>query len=78
MDALRQLLECPACGGALSPAWSCGGCSAAYLSAGGVPDLRIGGDRRTDVVRCFYGEAPFPGYRDRDTLTALRARAERS
>ena len=33
---------------------------------------------RTDVVRRFYDEAPFPGYAPRDTLTSFRARAERS
>jgi SAM-dependent methyltransferase len=35
-------------------------------------------DSRTDVVRRFYDEAPFPGYPPRDNLAALRARAERS
>ena len=33
---------------------------------------------RTDAVRRFYEEAPFPGYPPRDSLSALRARAERS
>jgi SAM-dependent methyltransferase len=33
---------------------------------------------RTDVVRRFYDEAPFPGYPPNDTLAAFRARAERS
>ena len=35
-------------------------------------------DARTDVVRRFYEEAPFPGYPPRDSLSALRLRAERS
>jgi SAM-dependent methyltransferase len=35
-------------------------------------------DLRTDRVRRFYSEAPFPNYRARDTLEALRRRAERS
>jgi 2-polyprenyl-3-methyl-5-hydroxy-6-metoxy-1,4-benzoquinol methylase len=35
-------------------------------------------DPRTERVRAFYGEAPFPGYRPRDTLHALRARAAAS
>jgi len=35
-------------------------------------------DRRTDEVRRFYAEAPFPGYGPRDTLATLRARAARS
>ena len=33
---------------------------------------------RTEVIRRFYTEAPFPGYRANDSLAALRARAERS
>ena len=33
---------------------------------------------RTEVVRRFYEEAPFPGYPPRDSLEWLRARAERS
>jgi 2-polyprenyl-3-methyl-5-hydroxy-6-metoxy-1,4-benzoquinol methylase len=35
-------------------------------------------DERTEAVRRFYTEAPFPGYGARDTLAALRARAARS
>ena len=35
-------------------------------------------DSRTDVVRRFYDEAPFPGYPPHDNLAAFRARAERS
>ena len=35
-------------------------------------------ESRTDVVRRFYDEAPFPGYPPRDNLAAFRARAERS
>jgi SAM-dependent methyltransferase len=35
-------------------------------------------DRRTEEVRRFYGEAPFPGYGARDTLESLRLRGERS
>ena len=78
MDALHALLACPSCGGELSPGWTCSGCGAAYAAADGVPDLRIGGDARTDVVRRFYEAAPFPGYRESDTLSSLRARAGRS
>ena len=33
---------------------------------------------KTEVVRRFYDEAPFPGYPPNDTLAAFRARAERS
>ena len=35
-------------------------------------------DEAVDAVRRFYERAPFPGYPERDTLQALRARAERS
>ena len=35
-------------------------------------------DRRTETVRRFYTEAPFPSYGARDTLASLRLRAERS
>ena len=35
-------------------------------------------DSRTEVVRRFYDDAPFPGYPPHDTLAAFRARAERS
>jgi SAM-dependent methyltransferase len=35
-------------------------------------------EARGDAVRQFYEEAPFPGYPERDSLTGLRARAERS
>jgi SAM-dependent methyltransferase len=35
-------------------------------------------DRRTETVRRFYSEAPFPSYGVRDTLATLRLRAERS
>jgi len=35
-------------------------------------------DARTEAVRRFYDAAPFPGYPPRDSLQALRARAERN
>lgn len=35
-------------------------------------------DARTAAVRRFYDAAPFPGYPPRDSLQALRARAERN
>ena len=78
MEALRALLACPACGGGLSSGWTCQACPAVYGAPDGVPNLRRRGDERTDVVRAFYEIAPFPGYRERDTLSSLRARAERS
>src|SRR5207247_10520488 len=45
---------------------------------GGIPDLRVEADIRTERVRTFYGRAPFPGYPQRDSLSALRSRAARS
>lgn len=73
-----ELLACPACEGTLGTDWSCSACGAAYEAAGGIADLRLPGDARTEVVRNFYEEAPFPGYPPRDSLEWLRARAERS
>ena len=78
MDAVRALLACPACGGALSTEWICVDCAARFGAADGVPDLRLAFDDRTEAVRAFYTAAPFPGYPPRDSLHALRARAERS
>ena len=78
MDTFLELLACPACGKALAPEWSCHGCGACYEAPDGIPDLRLAGDSRTDLVRHFYELAPFPGYPPRDSLSSLRARAERS
>jgi SAM-dependent methyltransferase len=78
VDAIRSLLACPACGGTLEADWSCGGCGARYEVRDGIPALRLATDERTDAVRRFYDRAPFPGYPPRDSLHALRARAERS
>lgn len=38
----------------------------------------MSGDARTEVIRRFYEDAPFPGYPARDSIEWLRARAERS
>jgi SAM-dependent methyltransferase len=73
-----DLLACPACQGALDPQWRCAKCGTRYNEADGVPDLRLAGDARTELVREFYRHAPFPGYRPGDSLEALRARAEKS
>ena len=78
MDDFRELLACPACAGALSADWSCRGCGARFDAPDGIPNLRLPGDARTEAVRRFYERAPFPGYPPRDSLQALRARAERS
>jgi SAM-dependent methyltransferase len=56
----------------------CTGCPATYPVIGGIPDLRVPSDRRTETVRDFYTVAPFPGYPPRDSLGSLRARAGRS
>jgi SAM-dependent methyltransferase len=53
-------------------------CPATYPVLGGIPDLRVPSDRRTETVRDFYTVAPFPGYPPRDSLGSLRARAGRS
>ena len=78
MHTFLELLACPACGKALGPDWSCRSCGARYQAPDGIPDLRLAGDPRTDLVRHFYEQAPFPGYPLRDSLSSLRARAERS
>jgi 2-polyprenyl-3-methyl-5-hydroxy-6-metoxy-1,4-benzoquinol methylase len=73
-----ELLACPACEGGLADEWSCGDCGAAFEAPDGIPNLRVAGDPRTDRVRRFYEEAPFPGYPPHDSIDWLRARAERS
>jgi ubiquinone/menaquinone biosynthesis C-methylase UbiE len=49
-----------------------------YEAPDGIPNLRLPGDTRTEIVRRFYERAPFPDYPPRATLSWLRARAERS
>jgi ubiquinone/menaquinone biosynthesis C-methylase UbiE len=49
-----------------------------YQALDGIPNLRLPRDTRTERVRGFYQEAPFPGYPPRASLSWLRARAERS
>jgi 2-polyprenyl-3-methyl-5-hydroxy-6-metoxy-1,4-benzoquinol methylase len=78
VDDFRELLACPACAGTLAADWSCGECGARFDVLDGIPALRLPCDDRTDAVRRFYEHAPFPGYPPRDSLQALRARAERS
>jgi len=75
---LRDLLACPACRGALSSQWMCAACELTFEAADGILNLRLPSDARTEAVRRFYDRAPFPGYPPRDSLSMLRARAERS
>src|SRR5437588_554860 len=49
-----------------------------YEAADGIPNLRLPGDTRTEVVRRFYEHAPFPDYPPSGSLSWFRARAERS
>lgn len=77
-EGFLDLLSCPACGGVLSAHFACKACAHQYETPDGIPDLRIDEDIGTRTVRHFYEEAPFPGYPPRDSLSALRARAERS
>jgi SAM-dependent methyltransferase len=73
----RDLLACPRCGGGLR-GLRCEACAVQYAAPGGIPDLRLPADARTEAVRDLYAHAPFPGYPPRDSLSALRARAARS
>jgi SAM-dependent methyltransferase len=72
------LMACPSCEGVLTADWSCQQCGAHYTAPDGIPDLRLPGGPRVDIVRRFYQQAPFPGYPPHDTLVWLRARAGRS
>jgi SAM-dependent methyltransferase len=49
-----------------------------YEAPDGIPNLRLTGGTRTEVVRRFYEGAPFPDYPPGGSLSWLRARAERS
>jgi len=70
-----DLLACPRCRGALRADLRCQGCGREHAAPEGVPDLRVESDERTEAVRAFYADAPFPGYPPRDSHAALRARA---
>src|SRR5262245_7370776 len=74
---LDALLACPRCGGELHEL-RCGSCAVQYRDPGGIPDLRVPSDSRTEAVREFYARTPFPGYPPRESLSWLRARAARS
>jgi 2-polyprenyl-3-methyl-5-hydroxy-6-metoxy-1,4-benzoquinol methylase len=71
------LLACPRCGGELHDL-RCGLCAVQYRDPGGIPDLRLPADARTEAVRELYARTPFPGYPPRDSLARLRSRAARS
>ena len=60
MEALRALLACPECGGALAADWSCHQCGRRFDAPDGIPNLRLPGSARTEAVRRFYDRAPFP------------------
>ena len=78
MRSSEDLLACPACGGRLA-GLRCAGCGVLYEEREGITDLRLRDrDARTEAVRSFYLQSPFPGYPPRDSLSALRARAGRS
>lgn len=76
-DAMA-LLACPRCQGALDETLRCARCGASHAWQDGIPDLRLRADARTEAVRSFYQEAPFPGYPPHDSHAWLRARAARS
>ena len=78
MDAFRDLVACPACASPLAADWSCPGCGRRFELSDRILNLRLPSDDRTDAVRRFYDNAPFPGYPARDSLEALHARAARS
>ena len=82
-DAHLDLLACPACKGALGARAGdaelrCGACGASYSTTRGIPDLRLPSDARTETVREFYTESPFPNYPAQQSLSGLRGRAAKS
>ena len=78
MEEFLELLSCPVCRGDFAPDWSCRRCFKQYGAPDGIPNLRLPNDARTETVRSFYEQAPFPGYPPGASLSWLRARAERS
>src|SRR5256712_4866005 len=77
MPSFDDPTACPRCGGLLG-ALRCEAWPAQYGAPGGIPDLRLPADARTEQVRGFYMAAPFPGYAPEETYCGLRARASRS
>jgi len=78
MDEPSDLLACPACGGALGRSSACRACGRIYPEERGVRRLRLESSPRTEAVRDFYAQAPFPGYPEHATLDWVRARGDRS
>jgi 2-polyprenyl-3-methyl-5-hydroxy-6-metoxy-1,4-benzoquinol methylase/uncharacterized protein YbaR (Trm112 family) len=78
VDAFVELLACLKCAGPLRNDLSCRDCGMRYEAPDGIPNLRLPGDRRTEIVRDFYEQVPFPDYPPRASLSWLRGRAERS
>jgi SAM-dependent methyltransferase len=78
VDAFVELLACLRCAGPLRNDLSCRDCGIRYEAPDGIPNLRLPGDRRTEIVRDFYEQVPFPDYPPRASLSWLRGRAERS
>jgi carbamoyltransferase len=77
--ALRELLRCPACGGAFefsgAEAAACKGCGAKRVREEGLwrmfqPDAPYDGDI-TQMVKSFYEAHPFPGYDESDTAQTM-------
>lgn len=78
---LTELLACPSCRGdlrAAENALTCATCDVTYPIENGIPDLRVPSEARTETVRAFYMDAPFPNYPPGDTLSGLRGRAAKS
>lgn len=72
------MLACPGCSGTLDFGWRCTECGMQFAEQAGIPMLRLPADPRTEVVREFYSEAPFPGYPPQSDYAWLRLRAGRS
>ncbi|MEO6576050.1 MAG: 2-polyprenyl-3-methyl-5-hydroxy-6-metoxy-1,4-benzoquinol methylase, partial [Polyangiaceae bacterium] len=60
--SVSSLFACPACRGALSDALVCASCGEKYETRNGIPDLRVPSEARTETVRDFYSDSPFPNY----------------
>ncbi len=76
--SISSLFACPACRGSLSDALVCASCGEKYESRNGIPDLRMPSEARTETVRDFYMESPFPNYPPEESLSGLRGKAAKS